>query len=120
MLYVARVARVGDHVRWVVEAAAKRAHDVAIRASVGMQGTLVGVAAADLLQSRRRLDAGRGQVDVPQAYGALDLGRLEPEVLARTQTDLLYLLVRGLLVLEAPAPELSFPPRDGRTLRGYP
>ena len=59
--------RVGHHVRGMVEAASKRPHQVPVGAAVGVQGALVGVAAADGRERRRRLEAGRRQLQVLQA-----------------------------------------------------
>ena len=120
LLELALVARVGHHVGRVVEAAAKGAHHVAVGAAVAVQGALVGIAAADAGQRRRRRQPRRAQLEVLEARRALHLGRPEAEMLARGTTGLNDLVVGRLLVLVAPAPELPAAFGHGRaTLLGW-
>ena len=106
-LALALVARERDHVRRVVEAAAEGAHDVAVGLAVGVRGALVQLGRADLGERGRRLEPRRRQLHVLERYRALDLGVAEAEVRADRGRGLEHMLVRRLLVLEAPAPELA-------------
>ncbi len=94
-------------IRRIVELPTKRPHDVAIRLPVRVRGALIGIAPAESGERAGRLEPRGRKLDVLQASRALHLGRAEAEVLARSAGHRLHLLVRRLLVLEAPAPELA-------------
>ena len=79
-LELALVVREGDHVRRVVEPAAKGAHDVAVGLAVGVRGAVVYAGRADPGERRRRLETGCRQLDVLERDRQLDLLRSESEV----------------------------------------
>jgi hypothetical protein len=124
VLDIALVARVSHHIRWMVEAATKGPHHVAVGASVGMKRALIRIATAYRRQRSGRLEARRREPHILQPRRALDLRRPEAQLLAGAEANPLDLLGRGLLVLQPPAPELSlWPGHRADTMarvRGYP
>ena len=74
--------REGNEVGGILEVAARPAHDVAIRLSVGVCGALVGVGAADPGERRRRFHPRRAQAHVFEARLGGDLQVVDAEALS--------------------------------------
>ena len=84
-LHLALVARLGDDVGRVIEAAAERAHDVAVRAAVGVQRALVVVGGADRRERARAAPAAAAAATPPTAAPAARARRPEAQA-ARSGT----------------------------------
>jgi hypothetical protein len=101
------VGRMGHHVGWTVEASAEGAHHVAVGLPIGVRRALVRIGPTELGERGWRLQPRGRKLEILEPGRPLDVGRGEAEVLARRGGRGLDLLVRRLLVLEAPAPELA-------------
>ena len=118
-LDVGLVARVGDDVGRMVEAAAEGADEVDVALAVGVARAIVGVGRADHGQGVGRLDARRGQRDLGQRHRLLDVGRAEAEVFDQARRRRADLVGRRTLVLVPPAPvRPSFRGRSKRDIHG--
>ena len=107
-------ARAHDHIGRVIEASAKRPHDVAVGTAVRVKRALVGVGETDLSERRRRRQAGRRQRDLGERHGLRGLGRAEPESLREERARAAQFLVGRLLVLIPPAPVFQSTRHGGR------
>ena len=85
------------------------AHDVEVRAPVGVAHALAVSLACDALSSARRHRTCGTVSRTVQSHRLLGLGRAEPEVLGQPRRGRAQLVRRRLLVLVAPAPVVATP-----------